>query len=458
MDDILGGDFPLGSLAEAVPGRGAHVNGCVRGVGRVGGSVLGDGNPHAGDGREAGVDGQRKPGFSGIAGAGIYFGSNGAAFAGLLPWYPQLVERLGLNSIEFGLVVSCFALGAVLSSVLPARLIARFGPNPVVLGGTVALVAAAALTPWSVNGWMMAACLFVAGVCDAVVDVAQNVVGIGVQENRNSVILSSMHAVWSLGGLLSGALATAASAAGVDMRLHLVVVALGCIVLVVIGRLLLGAEGRQWGRRLVNDSADGTPTAMPGRRRAIMRIALPLAVVAVCGIAVEDIANNWSALAAVELGGMPAAEAGIAFSTVIGAHCLGRFSGDVLVQRFGAGRIGRLGGILIALGGLGLATSTGTVQLLVSLAALGYGAATLVPNAITAASRIPGVGGAGGVTLVNWMMRAGFLATSPLVGIIATAASLRWGLGLLVLIGVVTAVFAPSLDGPGSRGAAADHG
>ncbi|NNV09408.1 MFS transporter, partial [Geobacillus sp. MMMUD3] len=148
------------------------------------------------------MDGQRKPGFSGIAGAGIYFGSNGAAFAGLLPWYPQLVERLGLNSIEFGLVVSCFALGAVLSSVLPARLIARFGPNPVVLGGTVALVAAAALTPWSVNGWMMAACLFVAGVCDAVVDVAQNVVGIGVQENRNRVILSSMHAVWSLGGLL----------------------------------------------------------------------------------------------------------------------------------------------------------------------------------------------------------------------------------------------------------------
>ncbi|RAE56622.1 MFS transporter, partial [Burkholderia multivorans] len=120
-------------------------------------------------------------------------------------------------------------------------------------------------------------------------------------------------------------------------------------------------------------SADGTPTAMPGRRRAIMRIALPLAVVAVCGIAVEDIANNWSALAAVELGGMPAAEAGIAFSTVIGAHCLGRFSGDVRVQRFGAGRIGRLGGILIALGGLGLATSTGTGQLLVSLAALGYG-------------------------------------------------------------------------------------
>ncbi|MBE8146439.1 hypothetical protein IOD13_08820 [Brevibacterium casei] len=49
------------------------------------------------------------------------------------------------------------------------------------------------------------------------------------------------------------------------------------------------------------------------------------------------------------------------------------------------------------------------------------------------------------------MMRAGFLATSPLVGIIATAASLRWGLGPLVLIGVVTAVFAPSLDGPGSR-------
>lgn len=402
---------------------------------------------------------QDEPGFAGIAGAAIYFGSNGAAFAALLPWYPMLVDRLGLTSFQFGLVVASFAIGSIASSVLPARLIARFGANAVVLVGTVLLVLAIAATPWSVSGWMMAGCLFLAGVFDAIVDVAQNVVGIGAQENRSRVILSSMHAVWSLGGLVSGALATAAASAGVDMRAHIAIVAASCVVLVIIGRRLIGAEGTHWGRRLVDDSGAGAQgTREPGRRRRILLIALPLAVVAVCGTAVEDIANNWSSLAAVQLAGIPVAMAGIGFSTVIGAQCLGRFSGDVLVQRFGPGHIARLGGILIAAGGLGLATATGPVQLLVSLAAMGYGSATLVPGALSAASHIPGAGRAAGVTLVNWIMRVGFMATSPLVGIVATAASLRWGLGLLVAIGVATTIFAGRLDTPGGREAPADHG
>lgn len=397
--------------------------------------------------------GQRSaPGFAGIAGAGIYFSSNGAAFAALLPWYPLLITRLGLSAWEFGLVVASFAVGAIASSILPARLIGRFGANAVVVGGTVLLVAFVALTGWSTSGWMMAGCLFLVGVCDAIVDVAQNVVGIGVQENRSRIILSSMHALWSLGGLLSGALATAAAAAGMDIRLHLLLVAVGCIVLVIIGRWLIGGEGRQWGRHIIDDAeAARAPAPGPGRKRRILIAALPLAIVAVCGTAVEDIANNWAALAAVDIAGLPVTMAGIGFSIVIGSQCVGRFTGDVLVGRFGAGRIARLGGALIALGGLGAATAVEPVQLLASLAALGYGSATLVPGALSAASRLPGAGRAAGVTLVNWIMRIGFMATSPLVGVIATATNLRWGLGLLVLIGAATVVFAGRFDGERQR-------
>ncbi|MGO0604604.1 hypothetical protein [Brevibacterium linens] len=57
-----------------------------------------------------------------------------------------------------------------------------------------------------------------------------------------------------------------------------------------------------------------------------------------------------------------------------------------------------------------------------------------------------GVGRAGGVTLVNWLMRVGYLGTSPLVEVVATGAGLRWGLGILVFIGILTMVFARRLD------------
>lgn len=87
-----------------------------------------------------------------ITGVGLYFSCNGFVFAALLPWYPLLVQRLGLSSWEFGLVVASFALGAIVSSVVPAHLISRFGANAVVVGGTVLLGLSAATTAWSVNG------------------------------------------------------------------------------------------------------------------------------------------------------------------------------------------------------------------------------------------------------------------------------------------------------------------
>src|SRR5699024_2024915 len=136
------------------------------------------------------------------------------------------------------------------------------------------------------------------------------------------------------------------------------------------------------------------------------------------------------------------------FSIVIGSQCLGRFSGDMLVMRFGAGRIARIGGGLIALGGLGAVFAEEPVLLLIAMAALGFGSATLVSGALVAAALLPGIVCAGGVTRVSWLMRVGSLGTSPLVGLIADEAGLRWGLSLLVMVGLLTAVFAHRLDPP----------
>ena len=376
--------------------------------------------------------------------------------ASILPWYPLLVYRFGLNSWQFGLAVACYAAGSLLSSGLPAALIARFGAHRVVIGGTVLLGLAAATTAWSVNGLMMAICLLLLGCCDAIVDVAQNVVGIAVQERLQRTILSSMHALWSLGGLLSGAAATVAASSGVDMRVWLAAVAIIAVAVTILGRRLIGdgaAPRRVADSDAAGDTEPASPDVEPGQgptrsKTAILLAALPLAIIAICGSAVEDIANNWAGLAAVRLAGVPAASAGIAFSIVIGSQCLGRFSGDVLVMRFGAGRIARIGGGLIALGGLGAVFAEEPVLLLIAMAALGFGSATLVPGALGAAAQLPGIGRAGGVTLVNWLMRVGFLGTSPLVGLIAAEAGLRWGLSLLVMVGVLTAVFAHRLDPP----------
>lgn len=124
----------------------------------------------------------------------------------------------------------------------------------------------------------------------------------------------------------------------------------------------------------------------------------------------------------------------------------GRFSGDFLIQKRGRSWVARLGGILITLGGFAIMTAQEPIQLLIGLAAVGYGSATLVPTALGVAAHIPGVSQIGGVTLVNWIMRIGFFVTSPLVGLITTATNLGWGLSILLLSGTVALVLASRLS------------
>src|SRR5699024_751989 len=170
------------------------------------------------------------------------------------------------------------------------------------------------------------------------------------------------------------------------------------VAVTILGRRLIGdgaAPRRVADSDAAGDTEPASPDVEPGQgptrsKTAILLAALPLAIIAICGSAVEDIANNWAGLAAVRLAGVPAASAGIAFSIVIGSQCLGRFSGDMLVLRFGAGRIARIGGGLIALGGLGAVFAEEPVLLLFAMAALGVGSATLVAGALSAAAQLPG--------------------------------------------------------------------
>ena len=367
-----------------------------------------------------------------MAGSRLLFASNGALYASLLPWYPTLSDELSLSPSRFGLIVACYAVGSICSSTLPPRLIARWGPVPVSVVGTVVLAVAIAAVAWSPSGAFLALALFVVGVVDAVVDVGQNVAGVRAQDAAGRSVLSSMHAMWSLGGVAAGALATASAAAGVDMRLHLAVTAvLGIAVAVVGGRWI----GEQAPAPAEDTSPDGPP--VPGRWRTVAALALPLVAVALCGTVVEDVANNWAAVSGVQLAGLDLGVAGVAFTVAIGSQCIGRFTGDPLINRYGSVRVARVGGVLIAAGGVLIATAVGPLPLFLGFALAGYGAATLVPSALGAAARLPGIGQGGGVTVVSWLMRIGFLATSPVVGALADGIGLRWGLGILVASGVI---------------------
>ena len=63
--------------------------------------------------------------------------------------------------------------------------------------------------------------------------------------------------------------------------------------------------------------------------------------------------------------------------------------------------------------------------------------ATVVPAAYHGADNVAGLRPGTGLTVVTWLMRIGFLAAPPVVGAVADAVGLRYGLLVVPLAGIV---------------------
>ncbi|GAB3308912.1 MFS transporter [Geodermatophilus aquaeductus] len=371
---------------------------------------------------------------------------NAVLYADLVPRLPEIKDRLDLTNASLGAALAALPLGALVSALASAALMRRFGSARVASFGLVALAAAvwgAAVAP---SWWLLAGALFVAGALDAVVDVAQNAHGLRVQRAYDRSILNGFHGIWSIGAVTGGLIGSAAAGLGVPLGLHLGVVAgvFAVLALVTYRSMLPGPDQDE-------PAADAVPLGGSGALRAVLPALAALGVLAVCGAFVEDAGSSWSALYLRGEIGTGAATAGLGFVALSVAMTVGRLTGDRVVDRFGQRRVARVGGAVVA-AGMGLALAVPSLPTtLVGFGLAGLGVATLVPAVYAAADDLPGLRHGVGLTLVNWLLRIGFLASPPLVGAIADASSLRVGLLLVVAAGLATVVFGRVLRATVSR-------
>jgi MFS family permease len=393
------------------------------------------------------------------AAVALLFLTNGALFANLLPRYPAIMEDLRLSNAEFGLAVAAFPLGALIAGLASGALIRRFRSSRVAVAGTV-LTSVGILGAGMAPSWaLLAAALFFAGAMDAVTDVAQNAHGLRVQRLYQRSIINSLHAVWSIGAVLGGLMGAAAAGLNLAPGIHLSISAalFAALTLCCYRFLLPGPEADDDGAA-APANAPASPALdqrkTPRGTAAKYGILAALVLIATAGALVEDAGSSWSAIYLSDSLGAATTIAGLGFVALTGAQFIGRLLGDRLVDRFGQRAVARAGGVIAAVG-MGTALLVPSIPgTILGFAAAGLGVATLVPAAMHAADELPRLRPGTGLTMVSWLMRVGFLVSPPVVGAIADAVSLRAGLfvvplaGLLVLaLSAVLARRAPSYAG-----------
>ena len=365
---------------------------------------------------------------------GSCFFINAVFYANLVPRLPEVKTDLGLSNSSLGAALAAAPLGALLAALSAATLMRRFGSARVATMGLVLL----GLVVWSVSiapNWLaLAAALLLAGALDAVVDVAQNAHGLRVQRLYGRSILNAFHGGWSIGAVAGGLIGSAAAGLGVPLTVHLGVVAVvfGIVALVAYRALLPGPDDADRDAALERGPATGRRS--PWRAAALPLMALGL--LGVCGAFVEDAGASWSALYLRNELAVGAAAAGLGFVALQSAMTLGRLTGDRAVDRFGQRRVVQAGGAVTAFG-MGLALAFPSMwTALIGFALAGLGVATLIPAVYHAADELPGLSTGSGLTVINWLLRVGFLLSPPIIGVLADATSLRVALLTVVLAGL----------------------
>ncbi|WP_236571936.1 MFS transporter [Janibacter melonis] len=378
-------------------------------------------------------------------GVSLMFLTNGVLFSALLPRYPEIKAAFDLTNSQFGLLVVAFPTGALVAAGLGGRVIRRLGVLRTNAVGSVLLAVALAIAAASGSVWSFAAMLLLAGAVDALVDAAQNVQGVLVEQWRGRSAMNSFHALWSVGATTGGLVGATAAAAGVSISTQMVVNgAVWVVVALVACRLAVVPESVRSQLRAAEAAPDADAAA--GRsssvRRHAWRLLVPFVVLAICGTLVEDVANNWAVLYLGDVVAAPTAVAGLGLSAALGAQFVGRVLGDPMTDRWGRIAVARAGGLLVAAGSLLVVLAPTYVVALGGFAVAGFGSATLVPAAFAAAGRVPGLPEGTGIAVLGWLMRIGFLVTSPAIGSVADLTSLRAGLLVPVVAGLVAAAVA----------------
>ncbi|MBF8189038.1 MFS transporter [Nonomuraea sp. K274] len=356
----------------------------------------------------------------------------GAAIGTWTARIPAVKERLGLGEGQFSLALLAIAAGAVIGMTAVGRLVDRYGSSRVMI--PAALLQGVVLVPpaYAGNLGVLAATLLVFGMVHGILDVAMNANAVEVERAHGRPIMSSFHAVYSVGGF--------AGAAAGGLFAHVAVSA--AVTFLVMGALVatLACWAARWALRSV-PSPGGPSGGTAGRPRGIVF----LGVLAFCCLVGEGAATDWSSVYLREdLASSPgfAAAGYSAFSIMMTA---GRLAGDRLAARFGVVPLVRCCGLLAATG-LGLALLGGhPVAGVAGFACFGAGLSCIVPQVFSAAGhRDPAFAGRA-LARVASIGYLGFLSGPVLIGAAAELAGLPRALAIPALLAAFVALAATAL-------------
>lgn len=340
---------------------------------------------------------------------------------------PTIKEKFGLAPAALSLALFAVAGGSIAALTQIGPWAARVGTQVACRTGGWLLAVAVALIMLPPSYPLLLLVLALFGVGNALFDVAINAEATALEAAMQRPVMSSMHAMFSVGGMVGAAVGGELLARGMPPALHLGLAG-GLMAWLVWGatRALIPSPAA---------AADAAPAPRHGREAR--RLLWTLGAVALVALIAEGAMYDWSAVYMHDIIHADAALTGLAYATFSGGMALGRFSGDWLRARLGNARLVLVSGLTAGVGITAALLVREPFAVLSGFGLMGLGLANMIPILFAAAANVKDVPRAVGIAHVAGTAYVGLLLGPVLIGLVAQAFSLPWALALVALCAVL---------------------
>jgi MFS family permease len=338
---------------------------------------------------------------------------------------PYLKSHLDLSTAEVGLLLLAPGIGATVSFPLVARLMKQLGSRLLCIFSALALLVILAALSVAPNFWVAIVVLFFDGILIACLNVAMNAQGADLEAKFSRNTMAKLHAVFSGGTFGAALLASAVTSVNGKLPIHFLIA----------GVLLVGMLGVSWTGLLPASSVESSPSSPTPSPSSSRRWVIPSMVVLGLGIAMifseltEGAMNDWSALYLRDVTHAATSVTPLGIATVSAMMVLARLFADSWRAKWGDKRVVLVGTVLAAVGLGGALLAGGWLPALIGFACVGLGMAAVAPCIYVAAAKH----GPDALALVAATGTAGLLVGPPVIGFVAGASSLVWGMTIVVV-------------------------
>ncbi len=356
----------------------------------------------------------------------IAFFINGFIYANWVSRLPRIQELYHIDNKTIGIILLISSLGGVGAMPFVGWAIIKKGSRSLTLFTAIAyctVVPLIALMPGVVSLGILFLCM---GITTGMLDVSMNAQAVMVEQQYKKPIMTSFHALFSIGMALGAWCGAFFSSLGLDLIYHFLTVVAIALVAVV------------WaGKNLIYDKPDPSVIHDGPLFRLPNKALISIGIITFCCMLGEGAVSNWSVNFMENIAKASESLAPIALSAFATAMTVGRIFGDRIRTKLGDKKMIVIGG-LTAFFGLTTTLVVATPYLaIIGFFLVGAGLSSIVPIAYSIAGNTKSLPSGVGLAMVTTVGYSGFLLGPPLIGFIADWQTLQIALSIVAILFIV---------------------